>query len=188
MDPKPQADVPVGRFMKGVSSNTSLPPSVEAAYYKKCIALKQRIAEIEIHNDTYRRRQIRIQRAITKMRLERFFLLEQIESRTDWNFDESDLSDSPFPTPSERPLRAKRNPRPRGSPTASSVQLQQIKERGASPSSHTTAQQAARSWDPTEAQHGVLPPSSTSPRPYVAMNHDENIDSLGMLQWTRTSD
>ncbi|KAL8721552.1 MAG: hypothetical protein Q9225_001806 [Loekoesia sp. 1 TL-2023] len=54
----------------------ALPPSVEAAYKLKCIALKKRIAELDEYNDATRQRVIRNNRAIRKMRLERAFLLK----------------------------------------------------------------------------------------------------------------
>ena len=84
--------------MASVTSNSPLPPSVEAAYYRKCIQLKRRINEIEESNDAVRLRKARVERAILKLRLERTFLLEQIESRMANNVDESDDSESPPPT------------------------------------------------------------------------------------------
>ncbi|KAL9603903.1 MAG: hypothetical protein Q9219_000841 [cf. Caloplaca sp. 3 TL-2023] len=56
----------------------TLPPTVEAAYKLKCIALKKRMAEIDEYNDATRQRLIRNKRAIRKMRLERAFLLKCI--------------------------------------------------------------------------------------------------------------
>jgi hypothetical protein len=87
-----------GRVMQGVTPNTPLPPSVEAAYYRKCIELKRRINEIEESNDVIRTRKARVERAVLKLRLERTFLLEQLQKRMDRNVDESDESDSPPPT------------------------------------------------------------------------------------------
>ena len=40
----------IERVARGVS-NTNLPPSIEGAYYKKCIDIKRRIDEIEGNND-----------------------------------------------------------------------------------------------------------------------------------------
>lgn len=56
----------------------TLPPSVEAAYKLKCIALKKRMAELDEYNDATRQRIVRNTRAIRKMRLERAFLLKAI--------------------------------------------------------------------------------------------------------------
>ncbi|KAF2100231.1 hypothetical protein NA57DRAFT_73841 [Rhizodiscina lignyota] len=93
------------------TQNSPLPPSVETAYYRKCIELKRRINEIEDSNDQARLRKIRINRQILKMRLERAFLLEQVQKRMDYNVDESDRSTSPPPTPQDKPLRSKRTHR-----------------------------------------------------------------------------
>ncbi|KAK2756751.1 hypothetical protein FQN54_005197 [Arachnomyces sp. PD_36] len=54
------------------------PASVEAAYKKKCIALKKRLNEIETENDAMRTRNERGQRYIQKMRLESAMLLQQL--------------------------------------------------------------------------------------------------------------
>ena len=62
--------------------NTPLAPSVEKAYYRKCIELKRRLNEVEEANDAARVRRARLDRAILKMRLERAFLLEQLARRT----------------------------------------------------------------------------------------------------------
>jgi hypothetical protein len=75
-----------------------LPPSVEAAYRKKCIQLKQRMNEVEEANDAARQRLARINRSIQKMRLERAFLLEQLAKRTSTNVEDSEGSPSPPPT------------------------------------------------------------------------------------------
>jgi hypothetical protein len=80
------------------TQNSPLPPSVETAYYRKCIELKRRINEIEESNDAARLRKVRINRQILKMRLERAFLLEQLQKRMEYNIDESDRSTSPPPT------------------------------------------------------------------------------------------
>ncbi|KAL8937957.1 MAG: hypothetical protein Q9216_004160, partial [Gyalolechia sp. 2 TL-2023] len=61
----------------------TLPPSVEAAYKLKCIALKKRMAELDEYNDATRQRVIRNNRAIRKMRLERAFLLKTIGEITE---------------------------------------------------------------------------------------------------------
>jgi hypothetical protein len=86
------------RVIHGVSTNSPLPPSVETAYYRKCIELKRRINEIEDNNDSLRVKKLRIERAILKMRLERALLLEQIAHKMKLNPDDSDDSNSPPPT------------------------------------------------------------------------------------------
>lgn len=104
----------VDRVMHGVSANSPLPPSVETAYYRKCIELKRRINEIEESNDSLRVRKMRSERAILKMRLERGFLLEKIAQTMKENPDDSDQSNSPPPTvsytiyhlPSPTPVKA----------------------------------------------------------------------------------
>lgn len=83
------------RIMRGVTSNSPLPPSVETAYYRKCIELKRRINEIEENNDILRTRKVRVERAVLKLRLERALMLERIGKNMDLNVDESDRSTSP---------------------------------------------------------------------------------------------
>lgn len=119
--------------MHGVSGNSPLPPSVETAYYRKCIELKRRINEIEENNDAQRVKKLRIERGILKMRIERSMLLEQIANKMKENPDDSDDSNSPPPTvrrtpsgpqfpapngelimspqPQDKPLRSKRGHR-----------------------------------------------------------------------------
>lgn len=72
-----------------------LPPSVEEAYRRKCIQLKQRMNEVEEANDASRARLARLNRAIDKQRLERAFLLEQLAKRTSTNVEDSEGSPSP---------------------------------------------------------------------------------------------
>jgi hypothetical protein len=79
----------------------SLPPSVEEAYRRKCIQLKQRMNEVEEANDASRQRIVRMERSIQKMRLERAFLLEQLSKRTSTNVEDSEGSPSPPPTVSQ---------------------------------------------------------------------------------------
>lgn len=67
--------------------NTPLAPSVEKAYYRKCIELKRRLNEVEQANDEARLRRHRLDRAITKMRLERALLLEQLAKRMEYDID-----------------------------------------------------------------------------------------------------
>lgn len=81
----------------------ALPPSVEEAYRRKCIQLKQRTSEVEEANDAARLRLSRLKRQVEKMRLERAFLLEQLVKRTSANVEDSDGSPSPPPTVSPQP-------------------------------------------------------------------------------------
>ena len=76
----------------------ALPPSVEEAYRRKCIQLKQRTAEVEESNDGARLRLSRLKRQVEKMRLERAFLLDQLAKRTSTNVEDSEGSPSPPPT------------------------------------------------------------------------------------------
>ena len=75
-----------------------LPASVEESYRQKCKEIKKRIVEIESSNDVLTSRIQRARRAIQRMRLERAFLLEQLDKRTDARVDDSDGSPSPPPT------------------------------------------------------------------------------------------
>ncbi|KAK4169366.1 hypothetical protein QBC43DRAFT_60976 [Cladorrhinum sp. PSN259] len=88
-----------------------LPPSVEEAYRRKCIQLRQRTKEVDAENEAAMVRLARMQRQVDKMRLERAFLLEQLAKRTSTNVEDSDGSPSPPPTPKEKPLRLKRGHR-----------------------------------------------------------------------------
>lgn len=63
--------------------NTPLPPSVEKAYYRKCIALKRRLNEVETANDEAKVRRDRLDRGILKMRLERAILLDDLRRKMD---------------------------------------------------------------------------------------------------------
>lgn len=92
------------------TAGTPLAPSVEKAYYRKCIALKRRLNEVEAANDEAKVRRVRLDRAIMKMRLERAFLLDELRRRMDVNVDGSDGSgDEGMATPpQDRPHRDKR--------------------------------------------------------------------------------
>ncbi|KAL1305870.1 hypothetical protein AAFC00_004020 [Neodothiora populina] len=70
------------------TQDTPLAPSVEKAYYRKCIELKRRLNEVEEANDSARLRKLRLNRAIMKMRLERAFLLDQLAKRMELDDDE----------------------------------------------------------------------------------------------------
>ncbi|KAI1074108.1 hypothetical protein F5B20DRAFT_564908 [Whalleya microplaca] len=93
------------------SNPPSLPPTVEEAYRRKCIQLKERMKEIEDENMAYQLRLNRLERQIQKSRLERAILLEQIAKRTSTNVEDSEGSPSPPPTPEDKPLRTKRGHR-----------------------------------------------------------------------------
>lgn len=91
--------LPVARLMDSPGAvPPSLPPSVEEAYRRKCVQLKQRMTEVEEANDASRQRIVRMERSIQKMRLERAFLLEQLSKRTSTNVEDSEGSPSPPPT------------------------------------------------------------------------------------------
>ncbi|KAJ4230066.1 hypothetical protein NW759_003427 [Fusarium solani] len=104
----PDADPPPPR---STAIPTALPPSVEEAYRRKCIQLKNRTSEVEDANDAARLRLARIKRQVEKLRIERAFLLEQLAKRTSANVEDSDGSPSPPPTPKDKPLRTKRGHR-----------------------------------------------------------------------------
>ncbi|OAL48187.1 hypothetical protein IQ07DRAFT_542799 [Pyrenochaeta sp. DS3sAY3a] len=101
-------------------SQKELPPSVESAYYRKCIEIRRRINDIEENNDGTRLRITRLNRGIQKMRLERAFLLEQLNRHMEYNVDDSDRSSSPPPTPTDKPLRSKRSHNRKGTPPPAS--------------------------------------------------------------------
>ncbi|XDG00524.1 hypothetical protein ABKA04_000139 [Annulohypoxylon sp. FPYF3050] len=94
-----------------VANPPSLPPTVEEAYRRKCIQLKERTKEIEEEAKAYQLRLSRLQRQVQKLRLERAFLLEQVAKRTSTNVEDSEGSPSPPPTPKDKPLRTKRGHR-----------------------------------------------------------------------------
>ncbi|KAI1765090.1 hypothetical protein GGR53DRAFT_491500 [Hypoxylon sp. FL1150] len=93
------------------SNPPALPPTVEEAYRRKCIQLKERTKEIQDENKAYQLRIHRLERQIQKTRLERAFLLEQLQKRTSTNVEDSEGSPSPPPTPKDKPLRTKRGHR-----------------------------------------------------------------------------
>jgi hypothetical protein len=80
------------------------------AYYRKCIALKRRLTAVELANDAFKLRRVRLDRAVMKMRLERAFLLDELRRRTDYDVEASDGSgDEGLATPpQDRPQRDKR--------------------------------------------------------------------------------
>lgn len=74
------------------TQNTPLAPSVEKAYYRKCIELKRRLNEVEASNDELKTKRVRLDRSIMKMRLERAFLLDELRKRMDNEMADSDGS------------------------------------------------------------------------------------------------
>ncbi|GAD94542.1 hypothetical protein AOR_1_806014 [Paecilomyces variotii No. 5] len=70
------------------------PPSVEAAYKRKCIALKKRLNEIEAENELMRVRNQRGLKYVQKMRLESCILLERLAKVTGMQ-DEAQAGVSP---------------------------------------------------------------------------------------------
>ncbi|KAI4192621.1 MAG: hypothetical protein LQ346_004219, partial [Caloplaca aetnensis] len=72
------------------SAPPTLPPSVEAAYKIKCIALKKRLIEIETQNDATRERIVRSERGIRKLRLERAILLTRLSEIISRNGEDVD--------------------------------------------------------------------------------------------------
>ena len=90
--PKHRASANTNCPAESSTANTPLAPSVEKAYYRKCIALKRRLNEVEAANDEHKIRRTRLDRSIMKMRLERAFLLEQLSKRMEHNVDGSEGS------------------------------------------------------------------------------------------------
>lgn len=78
-----------------------LPPSVEAAYKKKCIELKRRLSEVDEDNDAKRLRIARLHQGIRKMRLERAYLLEALAKRQKKNSSSVDGFPVPYDEESE---------------------------------------------------------------------------------------
>jgi len=72
---------------------------MEKAYHTKCIELKRRLREIEEANEAAALRKLRLDRAISKLRITRAFLVEQV-AKVQFNPDaaETDKSESPPPT------------------------------------------------------------------------------------------
>lgn len=73
-------------------ANTPLAPSVEKAYYRKCIELKRRLNEVESANEDAKIRRVRLDRAVMKMRLERALLLDMLRQRMEYDVDGSEGS------------------------------------------------------------------------------------------------
>ncbi|EME45710.1 hypothetical protein DOTSEDRAFT_71416 [Dothistroma septosporum NZE10] len=105
------------------ATHTPLAPSVEKAYYRKCIQLKRRVNEVEAANDEMKVKRVRLDRAIMKMRLERAFLLDELRKRMDVNVEQSeDSGDETMNTPPpDRPHRDKRRRQQSTQPNAGIV-------------------------------------------------------------------
>ncbi|PVH95376.1 hypothetical protein DM02DRAFT_632936 [Periconia macrospinosa] len=158
----PQPVVPAAQTARALSQK-DLPPSVETAYYRKCIELRRRINDIEENNDNTRLRIKRLNRGVQKMRLERAFLLEKLNNLMEYNVDDSDRSSSTPPTPTDKPLRSKRSHR-KGSPPAGS----QAGGGGTSAVQHaspgsTHHQHALASVNPMSSAQSTPDPSRTAP-------------------------
>ncbi|KAF1938296.1 hypothetical protein EJ02DRAFT_437231 [Clathrospora elynae] len=136
-------------------SSKDLPPSVETAYYRKCIDLRRRIHDIEDNNDGTRQRITRLNRGIQKMRLERAFLLEQLNKHMAYNVDDSDRSSSPPPTPTDKPLRSKRSHNRKGTPPAGGERMGENMGMGMSMGEHRMGATGGM-------QHGGMNPMSSA--------------------------
>jgi hypothetical protein len=162
-------------------SQKDLPPSVEAAYYRKCIELRRRINDIEENNDGTRQRIQRLNRGIQKMRLERAFLLDQLQKHQDYSLDDSERSSSVPPTPTDKPLRSKRSHR-KGTPPAAdpnaapehSVRGHSGAPRAASPGDHGSSHLAI-----AHTAHGVTALSSAHSTPDPSRHSNPFFSAVG---------
>lgn len=161
-------------------SQKDLPPSVETAYYRKCIDLRRRINDIEENNDGTRQRIQRLNRGIQKMRLERAFLLEQLQKHQEYNMDDSDRSSSPPPTPTDKPLRSKRShrkgtppPGGAGAPPGSGAAGHSGIPSAASPGEHETHHLAV------SHAHAMNPMSSAQSTPDPTRHTNPFFSSIG---------
>ncbi|ODA79649.1 hypothetical protein RJ55_05243 [Drechmeria coniospora] len=164
----------------------SLPPSVEEAYRRKCVQLKNRTNEVEDANDAARLRLARIKRQVEKLRIERAFLLEQLAKRTSTNVEDSEGSPSPPPTPKDKPLRIKKGHRKSAANDAESKPG--TSKDPASPNSGSQSHPPeGRSKDGKSAANGVGKPSKNprsafeayclEARPALkAKNKDEDVN------------
>lgn len=143
-------------------SSKDLPPSVETAYYRKCIELRRRINDIDENNDATRLRIQRLSRGVQKMRLERAFLLEQLHKHMEYNVDDSDRSSSPPPTPTDKPLRSKRSHRKGTPPPAGQLGSGLPGAQHASPGS-TQNQQLLQQVNPMSSAQSTPDPSRSAP-------------------------
>ncbi|KAF4581902.1 HMG box protein [Ophiocordyceps camponoti-floridani] len=150
----------------------SLPPSVEEAYRRKCVQLKNRTSEVEDANDAARLRLARIKRQVEKLRIERAFLLEQLAKRTSTNVEDSEGSPSPPPTPADirsgpevvpakakdKPLRIKRGHRKSAAAGDPETKAGGPSKGGASPASESQSQSKAGK---SGSANGTAKPAAT---------------------------
>ena len=116
----------------------------------------------------------RLNRGFQKMRLERVFLLEQLQKHQEYNIDDSDRSSSPPPTPTDKPLRSKRSHR-KGTPPAQQSQPETNSVSGtaaaqhASPSGSTTHHaQLLHQMNPMSSAQSTPDPSSRHSNPFFS--------------------
>lgn len=168
-------------------SQKDLPPSVEAAYYRKCIELRRRINDIEENNDGTRQRIQRLNRGIQKMRLERAFLLDRLQRHQEYSMDDSDRSSSAPPTPTDKPLRSKRSHR-KGTPppagadaaTGSGARAHSGAPHEASPGEHGTHLAVSH-------PHAINPMSSAQSTPDPSRHTNPFFSSVGASASPHTS-
>lgn len=186
----------------------SLPPSVEEAYRRKCVQLRNRTNEVEDANDAACLRLARIKRQVEKLRIERAFLLEQLAKRTSTNVEDSEGSPSLPPTPKDKPLRIKRGHRksaadaePSSKPgTAASAKepASPTSESQSHPAKGTKATAADAKSSSLSSANGLSKPSKKTPtgfdlyceetRPILeakAKSSDINIDDELVRGWEK---
>ncbi|RMY88941.1 hypothetical protein D0861_04545 [Hortaea werneckii] len=163
------------------SQNTPLAPSVEKAYYRKCIQLKRRLNEVEGANEELKIRRVRLDRSIMKMRLERAFLLDELRKRMDQNIDGSEASEDERTAspPPDRPHRDKRrrhaNPEPPAQPQHPSNSTSHPSQPHRSPSDHAssrgqvahTSNHSAPPHDTSEDQSNPAHPGPSQHKEYT---------------------
>lgn len=179
------------------SGHMPLPPSVETAYYRKCIELKRRITEVEEHNQATQLRKARLERGILKMRLERAFLLERLQERMEYNVDESDRSDSPPPTvssrsqasacdridthsfqPQEKPLRSKRSHRKGTPPPGGAGGPSNMSPTGPQQPMHPMQMSSAQSTPNPERHTSYFPQQAPAGPSQMALNGTPTSQSM----------
>jgi hypothetical protein len=99
------------------------------------------------------------------MRLERAFLLEQLQKHQEYSMDDSDRSSSPPPTPTDKPLRSKRSHR-KGTPPPADTSAPP----GSGAAGHRSAPQAA-----SPGEHGTH---------HLALSHPHAINPMSSAQST----
>ncbi|KAK5108755.1 hypothetical protein LTR62_007815 [Meristemomyces frigidus] len=151
------------------TQGTPLAPSVEKAYYRKCIELKRRLNEVEAANDEAKIRRVRLDRAIMKMRLERAFLLEQLSKRMESNVDGSEGSgdEGQATPPPERPHRDKRErtrrQRTHDEDDHGRPAVPLLPALAPAHGHHATASSDARQRGPSDPQYVPIEPAQNTP-------------------------